>query len=188
VVASGLVAFWPKEPTYEGKPLSYWLDRLPRTLSDGKLFHDSFSIADKTDKSAFSATESQAQSAVNQLGPCCLPMLAEHLQAKDTGITRMKQHITIWWSLHRWKPHVAKPQILLTPESRRRQAVTAIIQLGDTAKPILPQLRALAVTDPDPGVRASALQVVQHLSPSDYAQIGGQTNANASGAVAASTK
>src|SRR3974390_2717025 len=29
LVAGVLFAFWPREPRYEGKPLTYWLDQLP---------------------------------------------------------------------------------------------------------------------------------------------------------------
>ena len=29
VVAGVVFAMWPKEPVYEGKPLSYWLDQFP---------------------------------------------------------------------------------------------------------------------------------------------------------------
>jgi hypothetical protein len=28
-IAGVMVALWPREPHYEGRPLSYWLDRLP---------------------------------------------------------------------------------------------------------------------------------------------------------------
>ena len=59
---------------------------------------------------------------------------------------------------------------------QKGQAVTGLIRLGDTAKPVLPQVLALAKSDPDPGVRASALEVVRRLSPADYAQVTGQTN------------
>jgi hypothetical protein len=55
-------------------------------------------------------------------------------------------------------------------------AVAALTQLGDTAKPILPDIIKVAKTDPDPGVRASAVEVLRRLSPADYAQITGQTN------------
>ena len=60
--------------------------------------------------------------------------------------------------------------------SQGLQAVTAFLQLGDTAKPALPDVIKLAKSDPDPGVRASALEVLRRLSPADYAQVTGQTN------------
>jgi hypothetical protein len=102
-----------------------------------------------------------------------LHILFERLQERDSGTSRLKRHVIIWSALH----GLSKRKTVSTPESKRGQAVTAFVQLGDTARPILPQVRALAATDPDPGVRASALLVLRHLSPSDFALVMAQTNA-----------
>jgi hypothetical protein len=59
----------------------------------------------------------------------------------------------------------------LEVQIKRGQSVTALLQLGDTAKPVLPQVLTLAKSDPEPGVRASALEVLRRLSPGDYVQL-----------------
>lgn len=183
VVAGGLVAFWPREPRYEGKPLSYWLDQLlpvtlpspitTRGIVDGGSPFWVFNIEE------FDLTETAAK-AVTTLGSRCLPTLLERLGTRATRASGWKQGFLAWAVKRRLvrRPYVlvSNPPSAWAAEIERGQAVTAFLILGDTAKPVLPQVLALAKSDPDPGVRASALEVVRQLSPGDYAQVTGQTN------------
>ena len=57
------------------------------------------------------------------------------------------------------------------PQIRRGQAMTALLQLGNSAKPAVPDLIALAERDKDPEVRNAARHVLEELSPTDYARI-----------------
>ena len=43
VVAGSVVALWPREPTHDGKRLSYWLDQLAATLNVNEVFVASLS-------------------------------------------------------------------------------------------------------------------------------------------------
>jgi hypothetical protein len=164
VVAGVVVAVWPREPWYEGKPLSYWLDDLPITFAGS--FPDGNQILRSWDAA-------KAENAVKELGPRSLPTVVKRLRLKQTSVAGLKytlQYRAAGLHLCRY------PDFTSEPRMRRGQAVTALVLLGDTAKPVLPQVLALAKTDPDPGVRASALEVVRRLSPGDYAQVTGQTN------------
>ena len=67
--------------------------------------------------------------------------------------------------------------LAMAPEQRRWQAATALILLGNTAKPVVPKLINFSRSHPDPSVRGPALVVLQRLSPSEYAQVMAQTNA-----------
>jgi len=94
---------------------------------------------------------------------------------KETRITRIEYQLR--WQAARF--HLVRPTFVdrdLEWERKRGQAADAFLLLGDTARPVLPDLIQIAKTDTDPGVRATALEVVWHLSPVDWAQITGKTN------------
>lgn len=156
-VVAGLT-FWvcPREPTYEGKPFSYWVDQLPSThfTPDAGMF----SIHHATGR------EENAEKAVTELGGRCLPTLLRRLKSRDTALTRLKTEVqSTGAKLHLW----TYPPFGNDPFTRRGQAVTALILLGDTAKPILPELIKLAQTNSDPDVQASAAELLQRLPPDD---------------------
>jgi hypothetical protein len=248
VVAAGvLFALWSREPRYEGKPLSFWLNQLPTLVVSpsgqtgiGNLQNSSYSLRPKPAEApslfeassvppslssleffpyldelrpspvvfqpfaprrpdhAFSSfllppepqssvkTElfniwieprhSRALFAVLAVGQKSLPTLLHRLQARDKhdAVTRTVQTVRQWAI----KQHLMRAgPVAPPPDVRRGQAALAIVQLGDVAKPLLPGVLRLARTHYDPGVRASARDVLLCLSPADYAQIVGQTNA-----------
>lgn len=119
---------------------------------------------------------SRALFAVLAVGHKSLPTLLHRLQArdKDDAITRAVRAMRQWAiKQHLMRAGPAPPP----PDVRRGQAALAIVRLGDIAKPLLPAIVRLAKAHPDPGVRASALDVLRCLASADYAQITGQTNA-----------
>lgn len=209
VVAGVAFVFWPREPRYEGKPLSYWLDHLPVTLVSPH-GHSSVWSASQYEAADFvtMAWHQQQQSfivwsngvfarrtsyltapsvsnagvasplsaiadrAVVAVGHRALPVLLERLQTHERHMTHFDQTLLEW----RTKLHLRKNvQPALPPwlevQIKRGQAVTALLQLGDAAIPALPQVVGIAKFDPNPGVRASALEVLRRLSPGDYAQL-----------------
>ena len=209
VVAGVVVAVWPREVRYEGKPLSYWLDYLPVTFVSPQ-GHSSVWSASQYEAADFitmvwhrqqlsfivwsngvfgrrtsyltappvsnagvaSPLSAIADRAVVEVGPGALPVLLERLRTRERHMTHLDQTLLEW----RTRLHLRRNvQPGLPPwlefQIKRGQAVTALLQLGDTAKPAIPQVLALAKSDPDPGVRASALEVLRRLSPGDYAQL-----------------
>ena len=171
-VVTGLAfAVWPREPRYDGKPLSYWLDQLPATLLWTNV---PYSILTTNSYKQFSASRDAANKAVDVLGPDNLPKLVERLRTRDTSVTHLRREL-----------HTAaircgfrKPSWQIdTSWFRRGQAVYALCRLGNRARPIIPQVAELAKHDRDPGVQRDALQVLRRLSAHDYAQVMGQTNA-----------
>lgn len=154
VVAGVAFVAFPGEPRYAGEPFSYWVDQLPSAhfTPDAGMF----SIHHVTGR------EETAQKAVAELGNRCLPTLLRRLKSRDTPLTRLKAQVqSTGAKLHLW----SNPPFGNDPFTRRGQAVTALILLGDAAKPILPELIQLAQTNSDPDVQASAAQLLQRLPP-----------------------
>jgi hypothetical protein len=218
VVATVVVALWPREPVYEGKRLSYWLNYLPVTVvsshdhssiwrasqyevatftsltwmpqpqtvtiwSNGAAFaalRTSFpivTIPPDSDGGVASPVSAIADRAVIEMGTRALPTLLQRLRTRERHTTRLDQ------TLHGWLVRMQLMEPALPPalavQIKRGQAVTALIRLGDTVKPALPAVVKLAKDDPDPGVRASACEVLRRLSPADYATVAEQTNCSA---------
>ena len=159
VAAGVLVALWPKEPRYEGKPMSYWLDQLAVSSTPITGFNFSFTPAFKDQETV--------KNAVRILGPQCLPTLLSQLQARPN-----------WMSLNLDKAAqrlpILRPRLVsaaLVSSRRRWQAVVAIQVLGDTAKPLAPDLIALATTAHDPEVREAAQAALRQLAPEEYMKL-----------------
>jgi hypothetical protein len=176
VVAGGLVAVWPREPVFEGKPLSYWLDQLSPTMPmtpHGTHFLKIGTFGIEGQRIQFS--NNAALHAIDSLGSRCLPTLVDRLRIGENRWTRLRRQLRLWAKPLR--ASFAKPDYFwLLRDIKRGQAVTALTHLGDAAHPVLPELVAIAKSDSDPAIRASALEVLRHISSADYAQITGQTN------------
>lgn len=180
VGAAVLLAVWPTEPTYQGKPLSFWLDKFPETIVNkgpGSSIQTSkateeiiYDLQTQSIEQTFSPNEGPAaRSAINAIGADCFPSLLRRLQTKDTALSRAREKLSTFGV----RLGFCKRAWALDAQCKRGQAVTALIQLGKPGIPVLPAVVALA-TDPDPGVRASALEVLRRLSPGDYAQFKGE--------------
>jgi hypothetical protein len=174
LVSCGLVglllfAFFPQEPVYAGKRLNFWLDRLPATTgcSNGELVKRLPAVRAYCYEEAVAGherllvTSETAERAVYFFGPRCLPALAARLRCQDTRFTGLREKIWQVAMKHGlWRGcHVLHEAVI-----ERGQAITAISQLGEiTARPLLPDLVRIARRDPDPGLRASALEVLRRL-------------------------
>lgn len=167
LVAGVLVAVLPREPYHFGKPLGYWLAKLPATVVWP---NGSWSLVEPSDGEAEKLV---AFEVISNVGPGEFHVVVARLGARNQGWAHLKQRIE-GWAL---KLHLLKsiPAVDFA-EVRRGQAVTAFIRLGEAARPAFPQVIALAKSDPDPGVRASALEVLRRLSLADYTNVAGQTN------------
>lgn len=166
VVAGVVFAIWPREPYYEGKPLSYWVDRLPARFWARNKFAT-------VGLHFYRQTNAVAVAAIDALGPRCLPYLVQRLQSGDPLLINLETKLWVWAG--RRNVHLFTAPFI-TASLKRAQAVTALLQLGDAVKPVVPKLVALAKTDPDPGVRGYAREVLRQVSPSDYEQVMEQTN------------
>jgi hypothetical protein len=90
VVAGVAFVLWPREPRYEGKPLSYWVDHLPATLVWTNI---PYSTIDAGSHKEFLATVDTAGEAVDALGPRCLGTLVQRLRSRETTIPTAKERM-----------------------------------------------------------------------------------------------
>lgn len=167
VVAGVLVALWPREPEYEGKPLSYWLVYMPGNPWPSP-------ECERTDPVTRRAREIEATKAVHEIGPRCLPLLLQRIKAKRPWPVRAKAwvygraarlHLIDDWSV------VSSAIFNTATLSKQWQAVAAINELGDAARPILPDLVALANTAHDPNVRDAARESLRQVAPEEYLKL-----------------
>lgn len=114
-----------------------------------------------------------APGALKAIGHSAVPVLVKRLQTKNT---RLGSAEALLWQCAQRLNLLRSPRLVLNVETKRAQAVWGLLQLGDVARPALPTIAKLAKSDPAPDVRASALEVLRYLSPSDYAELIGQTN------------
>lgn len=180
VAAVLLVAALPApEPTFQDKPLSYWLDHLPSVIQLPYAGVGPVTLTAYITKPLpqVKLTNPLAVEAVKSVGARCFPTLLARLQTRNTRWTELKGKLQGWVfriALTRpLAPLVGPPFAgpVTTVELRRGQAITAFVLLGETARSALPSVRTLARTSPDPGIRWSALEVLRRLSPADYAKV-----------------
>jgi hypothetical protein len=162
-----------REPYYQGKPFSYWLDRLPVTYvgSGGGRAQPIlvYSSAYKTPAEVQQAYENLqhqqelAVKAVTLIGGRCLPLLIRRLQSQDSALKTTAGH----WAI---KLHLIDPSWFRTADMKRGQALTAIVNQGYTAKPIFRDLAALTHHN-DPAIRAAAKYALQYLRPEEFERL-----------------
>ena len=213
VGAAVLAAVWPREPTYQDRPLSYWLDRLPETLVTSGPSALPISMLDGERLSVLSETRlrlpqqtyvymrvhrtltepvlgttsgdgqefgysavyrvnkqtdpESAEAAIEALRSRSLPTLLRWLQMRDTLFGSLRENL----SRVGVRCHFLKRVWHQSAERQRGRAVTALVILGSTSNSTLPEILRLARTDPDPGIRTSALEVLRRLSPADYVRV-----------------
>jgi hypothetical protein len=153
---------WPREELYQGKPFSYWVDRLPwriTTTNGGVMYWLIYStpMLSHADPTTFHQEADKACRIVSSVGAKHLPMLVRRLQSRDFPW----EMAALNWAVKR---HLIKAAWVRSADVRRGQALTAIISLGDEAKPIFPDLRALA-KDKDPQVQAAAKYALERVRP-----------------------
>ena len=134
------------------------LIRLPRTYMNMTVAEANASLLSDQEKSE------KALKVVGQIGGRCLPMLLQRLKSRDSAF---KTRLVQWLVLN----HLLSPSMV--PRSAaimRGQAVTAIVKLGYSAKPIFPEL-ALLAQDTDPQIKASAKYALDRLDPAEFSRL-----------------
>ncbi len=147
VLAVG-VAVWMvrhfSEPSYQGKPLSAWLDEGVR---NGDIMW--FGMEN-------SGRESQSAQAVRAIGPRGIPLLLSLLRAKDTPLRKKLRDFA---QKYKWIPIHGR-----NPEYLHALGCYGFWVLGPAAKSAVPQVIAL-LDDEDAQVRASAAYALSFIGP-----------------------
>lgn len=116
LVALGITLIADREPEYQGKPLSYWLEKLPLDPP-----HDPPGI--------------EAQLAVRAIGTNALPYLLRAITSQDSQVRK---------DLISLDDRISMIDLHLEPASKKvDQAVAGFIALGEIAEPAVPELVAL---------------------------------------------
>ena len=142
------------EPTYAGQDLTYWCDRLPRTvqipLPTGEVGFG---------KENLTPTSKQALKAIDAMGTNALPALFSHFQRK---------HSRLQFELRKFEARfgLIKPTEIGTLQMRRERALTGILELGGQARGITPELLTLT-RNTDSWLSASARYVLQQIAPGE---------------------
>jgi hypothetical protein len=168
LIVAGIIAFWPltREPTYEGRPFNYWLDQLPSTFLVGGGHSRTSPFAYKTVAEAQAGqtrvkdVTQRALRAVSTIGPEHLDVLVARLQRQDS---RAKITLQRWAVRVGLRVGLMSRMPLLSTEVRRGQALTALVELGDAARPIVPELLLLTESR-DTNMRLAALHAIQKIN------------------------
>jgi hypothetical protein len=160
----------PNEPAYKGKPLGYWLDQLPATLRSTNgaitqvypIFYNTIQEG-QTDEERVANLTREAKEAVDALGTNCLRTLVARLGCTDSRAKLFAQR----WAL---RLGLLNPRRILTPETRRGQALTALGRMDSRAKSIVPDLLALTKSN-DSGVSAAARHALWSVAPNEYRRL-----------------
>jgi hypothetical protein len=160
-----LVFAKPKEPHYDGKPLSFWLDQLnatnPYILEKIKSLLPPGAWASPStgpiiylgeQYGSTNGLELKAALAIRNLHTNCLPFLLQRIQAYDTRLKRFVMLQTFQRRLVKWIPFKSN-------DPARWQAMAAFRILGSNAAPAMPAITALA-TNSNPDIQRSAKYVL----------------------------
>jgi hypothetical protein len=166
IVAAILIfAFFPGEPTFEGKPLSYWLDQLPCTfLVNGghartsPFFYKTGAEAE-SDRKRVEDLALRALRAVRNLSTNDLHVLVSRLQSSDSRVKLTLQATAVRLGLMKRMP-------ILSASMRQGQALTAIVELGDRAHPLVPELLELTKSQ-DTTARLAAF-ALRKIAPDEF--------------------
>ena len=149
LVALAGVSVWQglrlREPVYQGKGLSVWLEILDKQMVRG------------TDGYGPKSYDERDWQAVRQIGTNALPVLIERLQAQDT---RLKQLMMRWAKELKLVSFHFKPA-----DQRRREAGWGYKALGPLASAHVPILSHFLTSDPSPEVRQVAAWALAYIEP-----------------------
>jgi hypothetical protein len=159
----------PKEPSYNGKPLSYWLSQLPATVVSGHFIRQQFpQVYDTTqeaeaDRERRRATRLEAGNAVDVLGTNCVRALIARMGSTDSRTKLILRRYAMQF-------RVLARTDMAPAVQRRGQALTALLDLGTHAKSAVPDLLLLARSN-SPEVRAGALCALRNVAPGEYKRL-----------------
>jgi hypothetical protein len=175
-VIAGLAWFFvqgQKEPEYNGRPLSYWLNELPRrdpilsadikamlapTLPAGTTVSFSFPTGPITYfgkvYGSSNSLELKAAAAIRSLGTNCIPFLLQKFRAYDVQPKRFVMEHLNKMRRGQWLPGKSH-------DPSRWQAITAFELLGTNAAPAIPEIRVLS-TNSNRVISTSAKIVLDH--------------------------
>jgi len=167
-----VVAYSSNEPSYAGKALSFWIDQLPARLVMTNGYEECPPAAyptlaeAKADEARLLRAETEAREAVKTLGRQCLPTLIRRLRTRSdsTLSTRL-----VGWGL-RFKLLKLSSRAVRSAALIRGQALTALLELGPDASPVIPDLLLLSGSK-DPGVRAAAGHALERLAPEELKRV-----------------
>jgi hypothetical protein len=156
------------EPTFEGRSLSYWMDRLPSIDigidGRGESIHlpgwYQTSAEAVADQGRVRSNITQACKALDKIGTNHLSTLVARLQMRDSRVMT-----TVWdWAermrvIHDAESHSAK--------LRRGQALHAFSYLGARARLAAPQLLALT-TNQNPNTQLLAWSALERVAPDEF--------------------
>ena len=126
-----------REPVYQGKPLSAWLERLSKATKD-----------DERDR---------ATTAIRHIGTNALPLLIERLRAQDAPL---KLLIMTWAEKQKLVPVHLK-----SAQQRRNEAIWGYEALGPLASAQIPSLADMVSHDPAFFVRHGAVSALGYVGP-----------------------
>jgi len=150
------------EPSYQGKPLSYWVRQLPYTIVQTNWSGPNYS--ERADTIWVSAgaqpqrwdSSGDSLPAVAAMGADALPFLIRRLRQSDTPSKLM---------INKYSSKIGiKRQPFDSAVAIRAQAVTALVELVPLSAYARQQLRSLT-NDADPGVAASAKFILSGAAP-----------------------
>jgi hypothetical protein len=141
VVLAGVIVWQVlrlREPVYQGKRLSFWLESLCKALGN----------QDEVDR---------AEQAIRHIGTNALPVLIEGLHARDTPL---KQTMVEWVQKQKLVHFSFK-----SAYQRRCKAILGYEALGPLASAQVPSLMDTLTNDPSPDVRQDAASALAAIGP-----------------------
>ncbi len=127
-----------REPVYQGKPLSFWLESLRQTAGN----------QEEVDR---------AKQAIRHIGTNALPVVIERLRAHDTPLKQL---------IMKWAQKQAFVHFHFnSADERRPEAIWGYEALGPLASAQVPSLSATLTNDPSPRVRIAAAWALGYIGP-----------------------
>jgi hypothetical protein len=163
IAAFAFIAFYsPKEPSYAGKPVSFWCDQLPFTHQLPPALGGGFSrgwrsSTNQTEQNRLREMEEQALTAIDTLGTNCLPTLLSRLKKRRSPLQFESRKLAANLGF------IKRTEVGIW-HMRRMEALTGIVELGYRSSAATQELEILK-SDPDPWLTAAASYALQQVGP-----------------------
>lgn len=157
-VLAGLTweALRPREPVYQGKPLSVWLDKY------SKSFLNTEGEFPAPPSESAKALRVSAETAILQIGTNAIPTLIKMLRAKDSALKSWVLALIKEQSLIHFHPH--------SDDDYHWMAVFGFVALGQVAEPAVPELINL-LSDQDSNIRMVAASSLGAIGSSAHGAV-----------------